>query len=379
MPETGFFDTTRIVYTERGNGWLDVLGGPARLLGEPGFHLPTRHTLEIRIQFNDSGVSRLQDGTGMMGPDPIAFDPMGPARLTPDEIPLLRAVRTGIRTHPCFPFATGIDVVVTHDIPMFSGILWKEPLMAALHRALDSAVQHPQTASSASPHRACWFAIDTGYPAPPDSIHGERVATAALMGYRMIAELAGLPVRTVRRGVVVIDDPTWEGTPLNIPPSVWEGMFRHRVPESMTGDMFLSLYGGLSGGIGAIEGDHPYAVRAATQFVIGEAARARFLRAFPPGSHSDNDQLAALGELLYHSHAQADILGLSIDPANALVSLAMEMGPAAGIHGARLTGAGGGGTVAILARPGSTAAIAELCRLYEREIGLTPEPINLGQ
>jgi len=217
-------------------------------------------------------------------------------------------------------------------------------------------------------------AIDTGYPAPPDSVHGEHVATAALMAFRLVADHAGLPVREVRRGLVSIEDPVWRGSPLNLPPSVWEGMFRHRIPESMTGEAFLDIYGGINDPRFRVERSQHYALRGSLHFVCNEAARARLMRALPPACWV-GEALAPLGELLYHSHAQADVLGLSVEPANALVSMAMERGSARGIHGARLTGLGGGGTVVLLIEPGAQAEVDDLCHEYEAEVGLTPHVI----
>jgi galactokinase len=50
----------------------------------------------------------------------------------------------------------------------------------------------------------------------------------------------------------------------------------------------------------------------------------------------------------------------------------MELGGAAGIHGARLSGYGGGGVVTVLAGPDSDSGIDQLCSTYEQEMGLTP-------
>jgi L-arabinokinase len=46
-----------------------------------------------------------------------------------------------------------------------------------------------------------------------------------------------------------------------------------------------------------------------------------------------------------------------------------EVGPAGGLYGAKITGGGSGGTVAILAAQGSRAAIDEIVRRYQQETG----------
>ena len=57
-----------------------------------------------------------------------------------------------------------------------------------------------------------------------------------------------------------------------------------------------------------------------------------------------------LGALMYESHASYSACGLGSDGTDRLVALAREAGPARGIYGAKITGGGSGGTVAILAR-----------------------------
>ena len=46
-----------------------------------------------------------------------------------------------------------------------------------------------------------------------------------------------------------------------------------------------------------------------------------------------------------------------------------EAGPAAGLYGAKITGGGSGGTVAVLAAQGRRAAIDEIARRYQQETG----------
>jgi L-arabinokinase len=54
------------------------------------------------------------------------------------------------------------------------------------------------------------------------------------------------------------------------------------------------------------------------------------------------------------------------------VELVKSAGPAAGLYGARITGGGSGGTVAVVGRPDASAAVARIARQYERESGHRP-------
>jgi L-arabinokinase len=53
------------------------------------------------------------------------------------------------------------------------------------------------------------------------------------------------------------------------------------------------------------------------------------------------------------------------------VELVRSAGPEAGLYGAKITGGGSGGTVAVLARHGANGVIEEIARRYERETGHT--------
>jgi len=49
-----------------------------------------------------------------------------------------------------------------------------------------------------------------------------------------------------------------------------------------------------------------------------------------------------------------------------------ELGPARGLYGAKITGGGSGGTVAVLGRRGAGEAVAEVARRYAAEAGHEP-------
>ena len=69
------------------------------------------------------------------------------------------------------------------------------------------------------------------------------VRAGTFMGYRMIADLAGLSVRQMDHHVV-IDDPRWNGYLANLAPAEFDAEFAPHLPESLLGEEFLSRYGG---------------------------------------------------------------------------------------------------------------------------------------
>jgi L-arabinokinase len=77
----------------------------------------------------------------------------------------------------------------------------------------------------------------------------------------------------------------------------------------------------------------------------------------------------ALGDLMYASHASYSACGLGSEGPDRLVELARSLGAPRGIYGAKITGGGSGGTVAILGRRDAGAAIREIADRYAETTG----------
>ena len=76
-----------------------------------------------------------------------------------------------------------------------------------------------------------------------------------------------------------------------------------------------------------------------------------------------------LGALMYESHASYTACGLGSTGTDRLVALAREAGLAGGIYGAKITGGGSGGTVAVLADAAAGDGVRNLARRYAAEAG----------
>jgi len=86
----------------------------------------------------------------------------------------------------------------------------------------------------------------------------------------------------------------------------------------------------------------------------------------------DERTLALLGELMYQSHASYSACGLGSDGTDRLVELVRAAGPAAGLYGARITGGGSGGAVAVLGRRDAWPEIEKISAQYARERNYQP-------
>ena len=195
------------------------------------------------------------------------------------------------------------------------------------------------------------------------------VRVGAFMGYRMIAALERLPVREVANGQVEIVDATWGGYLANVTPAQWESKYGDLIPEAMNGRVFLDAFGGITDPVTRVDPTRTYSVLAATAHPIYEHHRVQRFRDLLAAGTTTEEERLQLGDLMYQSHASYSACGLGSSGTDALVGLVREAGPAAGLYGAKITGGGSGGVVAVLARAGSRSAVEGIVRDYERLTG----------
>jgi galactokinase len=111
-------------------------------------------------------------------------------------------------------------------------------------------------------------------------------------------------------------------------------------------------------------------VRAATAHAIEEHERVHEFRALLADKlRVDEPTRMRLGALMYASHASYSACGLGSDGTDRLVALVREMGLSVGLYGAKITGGGSGGTVAVLAERGMHHAVRLIADRYEHESG----------
>jgi galactokinase len=213
------------------------------------------------------------------------------------------------------------------------------------------------------------YGLDSGIQHAVSGADYGSVRVGAFMGYRVIAELAGLKVASDERGRTTVEDMQWRGYLANIPPSVWESRFRDWVPERLTGVQFMTQYGGFTDPVTKIDPARTYAVRQPTAHPIYENQRVRLFRALLQQRPLTTETLTLLGELMYQSHASYSACDLGTQDTDRLVELVREAGPERGLFGAKITGGGSGGTVAVLARRGSRAVVETIVQRYAHATG----------
>lgn len=220
------------------------------------------------------------------------------------------------------------------------------------------------------PDGLAFWGIDSGIRHAVSGSDYSSVRCGAFMGYRLIAEAAGLQAipLSVVNNTVAIDDPHWNGYLANLSPQEFQTRFANAVPDQISGAEFLQCFGGITDTITRVDPSRTYAVRSPTLHPIEENARAQQFRALLEGSINEQS-LHDMGRLMFASHASYAACGLASDGTDLLVDLVREAGPNCELFGAKITGGGSGGTVAILGRAEADEAVTAIARRYTNLTG----------
>ena len=212
-----------------------------------------------------------------------------------------------------------------------------------------------------------FFGIDSGIRHAVTGPGYAAVRTAAFMGYRIIASLAGLVARE-DAGRVFITDSRWEGYLANIGVAEFEDRFRNALPEQMLGADFLAQFQGITDDVTRVDPERWYPVRAAAEHPVRENSRVERFAGLLTRTPSD-DVARSMGAFMYESHDAYNTLQLGSDGTDLLVDLVRDAGLASGVFGAKITGGGSGGTVAVLARSNAESVVRSIARRYEELTG----------
>ena len=182
------------------------------------------------------------------------------------------------------------------------------------------------------------------------------------MGYRIIADLAGSNA-----------DQKWGGYLANIEPHEFEEKFARHLPDSMLGAEFLARYGSTIDTVTKVDYDRTYAIRAPAMHPIYENFRVRkFAELLQRQGGLSQDEKISLGRLMYDSHDSYSACGLGSQATDLLVDLVRATGAEHGLFGAKITGGGSGGTVAVLGESWAEAGVQNVAERYAALSGYEP-------
>lgn len=215
------------------------------------------------------------------------------------------------------------------------------------------------------PDEVAFWGIDSGVRHSVGGADYSSVRCGAFMGYRIIAEDAGLRAKRAVGDpeVLEVDDPTWKGYLANISPDEYQTRFDGAVPTEMSGREFLRRFTGTTDAVTRVDSACTYAVLAPTLYPIENNQRAERVRTLLQSPISEQT-LREIGDLMFAAHDSYTACGLGSAATDLLVNLVHEATPSSGLYGAKITGGGSGGTVAILGRSGAGDAVATIARRY---------------
>ncbi|MFN8058897.1 MAG: hypothetical protein U0Q12_06995 [Vicinamibacterales bacterium] len=185
-----------------------------------------------------------------------------------------------------------------------------------------------------------------------------RLQTAAVMGYRIAAQIAALPTRELAGGRVHVADARWRGQ-LGLMTESDLTTVVPQLPDAIDGASFLRDYQGVAQRGWRIEPDTRYRVRAAASLAVREQQRVEALEALIARPTTTAD-LSTLRQLMRSS--STDIVDL-VEPASDVRAVLSELnGPGAStdIVGARLGFYSGGPAVVVLAAASARARLEAL-------------------
>jgi L-arabinokinase len=202
---------------------------------------------------------------------------------------------------------------------------------------------------------------------------------AAFMAHAMI--LAKMREMGTAAGRALESDPM-HGYLANLNQNDYKRFFRPYLPEFMSGREFRDQFGETIDTATKVDPEKSYPVQHAADHHVLEARRVREFAdtleqaaQAPPLTRESGSWLDRAGHLMYASHlSYTNDAMLGAPECDLLVQLVREHEPA-GLYGAKITGGGSGGTVAVLCddSPRAEEAIGQIMSAYEQETGRKSE------
>jgi L-arabinokinase len=148
------------------------------------------------------------------------------------------------------------------------------------------------------------------------------------------------------------------------------------LPETILGSDFLAAHRTHDDPVTTIQPDATYRVAGPTRHPIEENERVLgFIAALRAASGGDRKALMTAGELMYGAHdSYKNNCRLSVPEVDFLVDAVKKRGAIAGLYGAKITGGGTGGTVAIFGELDALAEhVPQIATEYSRRVGDVPD------
>nr|XP_027099581.1 L-arabinokinase-like isoform X1 [Coffea arabica]XP_027099582.1 L-arabinokinase-like isoform X1 [Coffea arabica] len=242
------------------------------------------------------------------------------------------------------------------------------------------------------PSHIRFWGIDSGIRHSVGGTDYGSVRVGAFMGRRIIKYIASTllsqslsangmtPEDVEEDGVELLESEALLDYLCNLSPHRYEALYSKVLPETLLGETFVEKYADHNDPVTVIDMKRNYGLRAAARHPIYENFRVKAFKALLTSATSD-DQLTALGELMYQCHFSYSACELGSDGTDRLVQLVQEMQHSkmsksveGTLYGAKITGGGSGGTVCVVGRNciRSSEQIFEIQQKYKSATGYLP-------
>lgn len=219
------------------------------------------------------------------------------------------------------------------------------------------------------------WGIDSGVRHAVTSAQYEAARAASFIGYDMICARENLTlVPDDDAKIPRFVEPRWNGYLSSIPPSMFRSLYENDLPLTITGVEVQDRRRVHPDPFTNIQPEQSYRVRACTRYSIEENHRVEMFvelaRGVAAGDCTNTFRL--MGDLMFQSHWSYTECGLGCDATDMLVALVRRRCEEGKLFGAKITGGGGGGTVAVLGRENADEALHWVCDQYAKVRGNAP-------
>lgn len=152
--------------------------------------------------------------------------------------------------------------------------------------------------------------------------------------------------------------------------------YEKALPEEILGSEFLEKHKTHDDPVTKIQPDATYCVAGPTRHPVEENERVlKFMESLLAAKDGDEPALIAAGECMFGAHASyRDNCHLSVEEVDFLVEAVRKRGPKSGLYGAKITGGGTGGTVAVFGKlEALKQEIPKIAVEYSRRVGVIPD------
>jgi galactokinase len=211
------------------------------------------------------------------------------------------------------------------------------------------------------------WGIDSGVSHQVSGIEYEAARASAFMGYKIICDSEKIPMTLdTTSDIHRYTDPVWKGYLANLSRSDFYEKYEQLLPQQINSSTYLKEYKIHVDPFTPLRENVQYNVWANTKYAVEENQRVQLFSELSRGAAitSSTRAFMLMGELMYQSHYAYTECGLGSKATDLLVRLCKQEGIANGIYGAKITGGGAGGTVAILANKDAGKVVEKIMRLY---------------